>query len=297
MKSAFIAQLLGGALLLSGCGSAAIVSDSDSTVEEVVTDQSQSPPDESVLPSPDEPTEPEPRELGYVDIIISDVTNEQICSDMDKAIKDFKTIVSKRSKAIGKKASDPYAAAKFVRGNAWVESDLSTKFEEDFLDLATQSLNAVSDGKAGTVKDVAAYLDAALEACGSSKAHQDVAKAVQDLDSKQARVVRAAEDRPWYPKGYREWDSDLAWRYATNQGGNPCGYSRCTYGRVQVVARSGCSRGVYAEMNFKNASGVVDDWSNDTVPYLGAGDKALLTFRSFTSLGRGTIQLVTLRCR
>lgn len=298
MRIVPISLLVSATLVVSACSAVTSTEevaspDSETVVQQDETDAAAADGGDLGDSSPS----PSPAEPGYADIVTGPLTSAEICGGFEGLIADLEAVVVKREKSLSDKADDPYAAAKFVDRNAWIYEDLSVKFNGDWEALAVTSLNAVSDGQAGTVDDVDDYLAAALDACGLSEAYSGLQRDVQGIDAEQASVLSAAEDKPWYPKGYYEWDSNVAWRYANDQGGDPCGYSRCTYGRVQVITLDGCPGGLYAEMNFKNSADVVDDWSNDSVPFLGPGDKALLTFRSYTSLGDGTIQLVELNCR
>lgn len=297
MRVVSVALLVSATLIVSACSAVTSTEEAPSPASETMAESEEADGGVADSEATGDPTpSPPPAEPGYVDIVVGSLTTAEICGNFEGLIADLSAVVAKREKSLTDKADDPYVAAKFVNRNAWVYEDLSVKFNEDWEALAVTSLNAVSDGQAGTVDDVDDYLAAALDACGLAQAYSSLESDVQGVDVEQASVVSAADDKPWYPKGYFEWDSNVAWRYATNQGGDPCGYSRCTYGRVQVITQNGCPDGLYAEMNFENSAGVVDDWSNDSVPFLGPGDKALLTFRSYTSLGEGTIQLVELNC-
>jgi len=70
-------------------------------------------------------------------------------------------------------------------------------------------------------------------------------------------------------------------------------YSYCTV--FKVYAYRDCPNGVYAEVNKKNASGTIVDWTNDTLGPMNAGDFGVLVFRG---TGDGTTSsLSELKCR
>jgi hypothetical protein len=85
-------------------------------------------------------------------------------------------------------------------------------------------------------------------------------------------------DPRWAPKGFTQLDESIAYKYTTNKGSWPC--QDCNFLKITVIANVNCSSGVYAEVNFLD-SGTVMDWSNDSIPYLGAGQKAVLTFEHY----------------
>ena len=99
----------------------------------------------------------------------------------------------------------------------------------------------------------------------------------------------------WAPAGYTQADEYLAYKFTTNQGAWPC--EDCNFWKVTVIANEDCSGGVYAEMNLLDSAGTIVDWTNDTVPYLAAGQKAILKFEHYpydSSLKSG--QLTKLEC-
>lgn len=83
----------------------------------------------------------------------------------------------------------------------------------------------------------------------------------------------------WAPTGYTQWDESLAYKFTTNDGSWPC--EDCNFWKVTVLANQDCPGGVYAELNMLDDSDTVVDWTNDTVSYLGAGQKAILKFEHY----------------
>ena len=115
----------------------------------------------------------------------------------------------------------------------------------------------------------------------------------KSLDKHVERVNTNALNRPWYPKGYSEYDSNIATKW-DNSGGYDC-YD-CTYAKLMIVSQDGCSGGVYAEVNFLDSSGVAVDWSNDTVPSLSASSYAQLIFESYSATGGGSVEISRIDC-
>jgi len=95
----------------------------------------------------------------------------------------------------------------------------------------------------------------------------------------------------WAPKGFTQVDESIAYKWTMNKGKSPC-YD-CSYWRMTVIVNQDCSSGVYGEMNMMDKSGAVVDWTNDSVPYLGAGQKAVLTFKSYSDPASGELTKLT----
>lgn len=107
-------------------------------------------------------------------------------------------------------------------------------------------------------------------------------------------LERIKNDVTWVPEGYTPWSEDksIAFKWV-NGAGNDC-YS-CTYWTVDVVAKNGCTNGVYAEMNIKK-SGIVVSYTNDSLSYLEPYQTGRLSFETYE---KGSLQgsLTELNCR
>ena len=270
---------------------ATVVDESDT--ESNVKDSDTEPGVEDVDPAPTKP----PVAVTYEDIIVGDITTSEICGTYSELIEKNDGVISRRTKYLDKEWN-PYKAASYVNKNDWVNDDPVAKFEAQWAKVGTTALNSASGGQADQVESIEGYLDASLKECELQEQHQDQNKSLSIIKNRQSKVVSAAASKPWYPKGFEEWpqDSNMAYKYAINKGGDPCGYSSCRFGKYEVISEDGCPSGVYAEMNFMDADGTVRDWSNDTVSYLAPKQKALLTFVSYSAPG-GTIRLTELNCR
>jgi hypothetical protein len=108
---------------------------------------------------------------------------------------------------------------------------------------------------------------------------------------KRAEAIR--NDITWVPNKYTAWSSDktIAWKW-NNSASSDC-YS-CHYWNIDIVTKYGCTNGVYGELNIER-NGVVVSYANDSLSYLGVGDKGRLTFETYED---GSLQgsLVELRC-
>jgi len=266
-------------LVLSGCSSATTSSPEppEETSTSMEVEESPSPAAEpSDEPSPS-PSTPEP--TTYADVVVGSATTADICDNYSAILDQYDEIVGKRTKSLKGKDKDPYKAAKFANKNGWIYEDLAVAFDRDMTESATDALNAVSDGQAGVVESLEPYLEDSLQSCGLNQQHSTLTGDISTIDRQQAAIVTSAGNKPWYPKSYNEYTSNVAWKWA--EGPDPCGYSRCWYNYIKVISRDGCPSGLYAEVNKLNSAGTVIGWSNDSVPSLGAGQKARLVFVSY----------------
>lgn len=241
---------------------------------------------------------PSPSPTGFIDVVASgQLTNKEICSAYKTSLVTFQNAADKRVRDADRKVKDSYDAAKFRKYNPWVKVDHEAKLRESLTALATDALNEVSNGQAGMVNDLDAYLDASIEACGLSAARSKAEASVREATSTGQSIVTKANNKPWYPKGYKEWigDDNVAIKY-TLAGGDPCGYSSCRYGKIYIVTQYGCPSGVYASANFSDSGGTVFDWDNDSLPSLGPGKRGLLEFKTYSSNRSGSYQVVEISC-
>lgn len=273
----------------------ACASDSPSSAPQSTADSTSASPAESESAS-NEPSEvePTPEVITYADVVSGPITNAEICASYADLIDRYTSVVAKRTKSLDGKSNDPYKAAKFVGNNGWVYEDLSVGFNEDWESAATEALNAVSNGQAGTVESLDDYRRASLEACGLDEDYETLRSDVSVVDSDQSSVLSAAEEKPWYPKGYEEWVDGVAFKYNASATRNSylCGWA------YNVVCRDGCPNGLYVEVNFEDGNGTIVDYGNDYIAQLLPGDKALVQLRVGSRCGNvDSFSVTEVNCR
>jgi hypothetical protein len=282
-------------LVLGGCSSqssdeAALDYPTESPSESQSEQVESSQPTPATSPSPSTPT-------SYWDILVgTDVTTKELCESYQKVINQYEGSSSKRNSAMKGKLKDAYIASSFKKGKSWLTADFSSDMESDIQSAVVAGLNSLSNGRANEIPDTATYATDSLQLCGLSDRLSKVRQSVKKAEDTAGKIVAKAATRPWYSKGYSEYSDGLAYKYTTFSGGDPCGYSRCRYGKVTVESRDGCFRGLYGEMNFYDNSGNVRDWDIESVPVLYPGKKVTLSFKSYSLYGSGTIQLTSLSC-
>lgn len=105
----------------------------------------------------------------------------------------------------------------------------------------------------------------------------------------------ASGSNTWIPQGFSAFNNDLAYQWNLATGPSPDCAGSCQYADLLVSSHFGCPNGVYVEINFLSA-GVVVDWSNDTVPALGAGQTAQLQFVSYQTPSGSQTEVVKMSC-
>lgn len=249
-------------------------------------------------PSPKPTPSPEPSgPTSYWDILVgADLTTKDVCDSYQKIIAKYETASGKRNSAMKGKFKDAYAASGFKKGKSWLTADFTDEFDTEIQAAVVKALNSVSGGKAGEVADITPYKTDSVQLCGLSDRLAKAQSSVKKAQDTATKIVAKAATRPWYAKGYSEYSDGLAYKYTTFSGGDPCGWSRCSFGKVTVQSRDGCYGGLYGEMNFLDSNDNIRDWDIDSVPAIYPGEKATLDFISYSFLGSGTIRLVSLSC-
>lgn len=228
---------------------------------------------------------PEPSAPSYVDVVPGALTNKKICNDYRELLTSFEAEAKRRVNGAKGKTDDSWAAASYRKNNQWVRVDQQARLTDSLTQSATQALNEVSDGQAGAVRDLDAYLDDSIDTCGLTQLRSKAQAQVADANRLAETIVSRADDKPWYPKGFNEYypDDTLAWKWTDES----CGYSSGYCWTIRVVSKVGCYDGLYGEINIED-DGVVIDFSNDVVGVLEPRQVALMQFSHFDR-GRGSL--------
>jgi hypothetical protein len=223
------------------------------------------------------------------------------CKPFAKTAASSKTIATakKRIKAMNKADGNAWSAYSYVAKNSWTSTpgasldnwksawDAQVGKYFDDLTAAVMSNAEIIKSKDALLPELSSKI---VLDCSLGNTISKTQLTFESVSTKGSAIVSLADTKPWYPKGYREWEDGLAWKWVDAY--EDC-YS-CRYNHIKVVSRDGCSGGIYAEVNFERGGSVVD-WTNDSIPYLGAGSKALLVFRTYSS-GSLSTSLTTLNC-
>jgi len=102
----------------------------------------------------------------------------------------------------------------------------------------------------------------------------------------------SAETTPWYPDGFKEhFTTGIAFR--KSEKSLSCG--SCRGVGYEVVSITDCPNSLYVEGNIFDASGVLIDWTNDSVGSLKAGQIAYIELTSYS--GGERIEISKVSCK
>lgn len=213
-------------------------------------------------------------------------------------LKLYKNRIAKMKKV----GSNPRKARSFQLKNNWVEfvqvddsldHDIATSVKSALEKLvATEKRISFNDRDAFVSLFAEDLRGIAMTQCELSSSVPAAQKVVHKYVALSAAINDAALSAPWYPSGYNLWaeDSTLAWKWFSKSCylGDSCWH-------IKVISETGCPDGIYAELLELDSADNVIDYTNDSIPVLGAGNTAILefsTYNSSTSSGR----LATLDC-
>lgn len=228
------------------------------------------------------------------DLIKKSSLNEsfkQACASLSSKIQgtDTKALKS-RTNQINAGRFSTRQAATFATKHSWIydSSDLSSITDAVSNDFKSslKSLIVKSDPKLAsswvdfqTKHWASDYQSSALDSCSdTSSKYGEVKKVISAYDSARAKVSTLASEVPWFPSGYTEFSAGIAYKWVggTCQLGDYCWH-------MSVITENDCPSDLYAEINILDAAGNVVDYTNDAVPYLAAGTKAVLEFSTYNS--------------
>lgn len=181
--------------------------------------------------------------------------------------------------------SQPYTPAYRESVETEVMRGLTTLFRESERDDIAPA--------AQIVRWESEWTDFALSDCGAREQYESNIQILVAADRSIDRIATMAANAPWYPEGFSEYSTDLAYRWSTNEGGWPC--NNCSFWKMTVVTKTGCFGGLYGEINILRGGSVVD-WTNDLINYVGPGETAVLTYKRYPYSSTLTGQLVELFC-
>ena len=97
--------------------------------------------------------------------------------------------------------------------------------------------------------------------------------------SENTTTASSTKDSMWVPTGFfgYEEDRNLAWRWATNSELN-CTYSSGACWSIILLAKEGCSRSLYGEINIFDKRDIQISYTNDTLGTVQPMQKVKLTF-------------------
>lgn len=230
-------------------------------------------------------------ESNYQDLLVGEAFSDEVCASYVQLLDEYDATLEKRQSRLEGIGTDPYKAAKFVEKNAWTTGDLKGEYEQDWREVASGSFNSLSSGS--NIEDDAlnSFLEASLEGCSLSDRYAAQVKVVEKVNGRQSSVLRAADNKPWFPKGFQTYSPGIAIKWTDESCGSSYGYCWT----MRVISQQACSGGLYAEVNILQ-DGVVTGYSNDLLGSLPALTEGKLEFQDFGGSGTKSASLSEINC-
>ena len=227
------------------------------------------------------------------DVVATDLAMTS-CTELKKVIKSQTKLIAARIAETEKPYEDPYDSAEYFQNIDWEGNNhayMVVLLKRALTDpvLTTGSITMPLESQyTGFERD-------SEIACGLAQDSQVLDDSAVKLDQRLLTMKSAANNLPWYPKGFDVYsgDSQIAWRWL-DTGEYSCSYGDHCWG-MAIIARDGCPSSVYAEITILDSSGTNIGYTNDTTSGLGAGQKAKLVFEDFTA-GAKSARLAEISC-
>lgn len=221
-----------------------------------------------------------------------------VCTSYKSLIIRWQAVAAQRMSRLAGAPTNPYDAYEFAKGKRdWLDDNTATTFgasgraigERRLLRLAGMDTRYITDGMVTMVgRDLRA-------SCNVDDKYAETRSALAALDRRTAQVLAAAARRPWYPRGYNAYlaDEDIAWRWSNTRECQSSSYGYC-WGML-IKVRSACPSYLYAEVEIKTGSRVID-FSNDTLSGLDPGETGELSFEHYGGSGTLYASLSEISC-
>ena len=213
-----------------------------------------------------------------------------LCATYKGTISRWQQAVQARMAAMrGVSANDPYAAAAFVRkpGTGWLRAEAEVTFTNAIAAASRKRLSALAGAKRRYLTDTMAsrFNDDALYLCHESHAWHQTEIALSNLDTRTSKLVTAAHNKPWYPKGYNPYGNGMIafqWDNHISKCQDAYGVPGEVCWGMKVITQNGCPSSVYAQISILQGHTAID-YSNDTLGGLEPGQVGELAFQAFES--------------
>jgi hypothetical protein len=249
--------------------------------EESARDSSSSEVEPSVTTSSLAPTTTTLPELSWYEALGADVARSDVtaavCDDYKAVISEKQKVVKSRLSGLKANAEDGYDAAEYFPTIDWELFDHRSDLDSALTGIALRGLQdfevPYSESR------VASFLQDSLLDCGLSES--GLFAEVRELDSKLAGLRSKVDNLPWYPKDFKLFDSNIAYRFLSYAKGEyRCSYSGSYCWGVEIVTLSGCNN-LYGELTILDSAGRNIGYTNDLTSGVRANERVKLIFDTF----------------
>ena len=202
-----------------------------------------------------------------------------LCEPLESDIDEMSDTLAERLALSEEPAKDSYASAEFL-------DEISSwgSYSQDFVAQVQQigvARDLLDEVKIAEPRDeqLTELLDEARGKCELTTSTDFLFIAAKALDKRIGAIKTRAKNLPWYPKDFRLFESNIAYRFLESSEHN-CTYSGSRCWGVEIVTQTGCSN-LYAEITILDSSDRNIGWTNDTATNVRPNERVALTFDSF----------------
>ena len=219
---------------------------------------------------------------------------QSLCKPLEKDANEMSDLVGERLVLSEEPSKDSYASAEFLEEISWENDESYTitvraRQTEVVSNLLTESVAAAPD-----VEQLVELLRDAWTACEIETTIDELLNSAKTLDARLKTVKTRAQNLPWYPKGFKSFDSNVAYRFLKYGSEYKCSYSGAYCWGIEMVTKTGCNN-LYAELTIFDSSNRNIGWTNDTTTNVLPREKVVLIFNSYED-GADTGRLSEVSC-
>jgi len=220
---------------------------------------------------------------------------QSLCKPLEQDIDDMSDLVGERLALSEEPSKDSYASAEFLEEISWENDDVSYAIWVRGRQTKVVS-NVLAESKAAEprVEQLVELLREAWTTCEIETTIDELLNSAKTLDARLKTIKTQAQNKPWYPKGFDSFDSNVAYRFLKYGSEYKCSYYGAYCWGVEIVTFTGCNN-LYAELTFFDSSDRNIGWTNDTATNVLPREKVVLIFDTYED-GADTGRLSEVSC-
>ena len=218
--------------------------------------------------------------------------SKSACIAMSSFIDQQTKVISDRLVVTEEPSTDNFESADFLKTIEWEDFDHKQDITSQQHAL-TDPILVANSVLIPTDQQKEEFLEESFIACDLVVlANALIGNAIK-LDLRLQSMKVKANNLPWYPDGFSEYEKGIAFRWLKSSEYN-CSYGDHCWGML-IVAKNGCPSSLYAEITILDSNNSNIGFTNDTTSRLAPGQQARLVFEDFTP-GADAAQLSKISC-
>jgi hypothetical protein len=201
-------------------------------------------------------------------------------------------VISDRLNATEVPSLDNFESADFLKTIEWEDFEHKQDIVRQELAI-TDPILVQNSVLAPTDLQKKDFLQESFATCALGEVANDLIDDAIKLDLRLQSMKVKANNLPWYPDGFSEYEKGIAFRWLNSSEYN-CSYGDHCWGML-IVAKNGCPSSLYAEITILDSNKANIGFTNDTTSRLSPNQQARLVFEDFTP-GAKSAQLSKISC-